>query len=115
MIVVVVVERMRRNVHLLVELRLKLVASRPATVTTNRQMQQSNRNPMGLAVGFGCHGLARMTLTEWCKPLLQDSLHVFMMLYIYFKKNIVQKCFSNVSKMAHFDIIITLKKHYYDI
>ena len=56
MIVVVVVERVRRNVHLLVELRLKLVASKPATVTTNHQMQQSKRNPVGLAVGFGCHG-----------------------------------------------------------
>ena len=22
----------------------------------NHQMQQSNRNPVGLAVGFGCHG-----------------------------------------------------------
>ena len=52
MIVVVVVERVRRNVHLLVELRLKLVASKPATVTTNHQMQQSKRNPVGLAVGL---------------------------------------------------------------
>ena len=23
---------------------------------TNHQMQQSNMNPVGLAVGFGCHG-----------------------------------------------------------
>ena len=37
-------------------IKMKLVASRPATVTTNHQMQQSNRNPVGLAVGFGCHG-----------------------------------------------------------
>ena len=37
-------------------IKMKMVASRPATVTTNHQMQQSNRNPVGLAVGFSCHG-----------------------------------------------------------
>ena len=37
-------------------IKMKMVASRPATVTTNHQMQQSNRNPVWLAVGFGCHG-----------------------------------------------------------
>ena len=37
-------------------IKMKLVASRPAIVTTNHQMQQSNRNPVGLQVGFGCHG-----------------------------------------------------------
>ena len=39
-----------------------------------------------------------------------------MMLYICFNKTLFKKGFSNVSKMAHFDIIITLKKkHFYDI
>ena len=33
-------------------IKMKMVASRPATVTTNHQMQQSNRNPMGLTVGL---------------------------------------------------------------
>ena len=33
-------------------IKMKLVASRPATVTTNHQMQQSNRNPVGLVVGL---------------------------------------------------------------
>ena len=37
-------------------IKMKIGGSRPATVTTNHQMQQSNRNPVGLAVGFGCHG-----------------------------------------------------------
>ena len=37
-------------------IKMKMVASRPANVTTNHQMQQSNMNPVGLAVGFGCHG-----------------------------------------------------------
>ena len=37
-------------------IKMKIGASRPATVTTNHQMQQSNRNPVGLGVGFGCHG-----------------------------------------------------------
>ena len=38
-----------------------------------------------------------------------------MMLYICFNKTLFKKGLSNVSKMAHFDIIITLKKHFYDI
>ena len=38
-----------------------------------------------------------------------------MMLYICFNKTLFKKGFSNVSKMAHFNIIITLKKHFYDI
>ena len=50
-VVVVVVERVRRNVHLLVELRWKLVASRPATVTTNHQMQQLQQEPSGVSSG----------------------------------------------------------------
>ena len=51
MIVVVVVERVRRNVHLLVELDENWWFSRPATVTTNHKMQQSNRNPSGVSSG----------------------------------------------------------------
>ena len=43
-----------------------------------------------------------------CQTCFHDVIYIFL-------KNIVQKCFSNVSKMAHFDIIITLKKHYYEI
>ena len=56
MIVVVVVERSEEKYPPAGGIKMKLVASRPATVTTNHQMQQSNRNPVGLAVGFGCHG-----------------------------------------------------------
>ena len=37
-------------------IKMKIGGFKPATVTTNHQMQQSNRNPVGLAMGFGCHG-----------------------------------------------------------
>ena len=37
-------------------IKMKIGGFKTATVTTNHQMQQSNRNPVGLAVGFGCHG-----------------------------------------------------------
>ena len=35
---------------------MKIGGFKTATVTTNHQMQQSNRNPVGIEVGFGCHG-----------------------------------------------------------
>ena len=38
-----------------------------------------------------------------------------MFIYMFLIKQLFKKGFSNVSKMAHFDIIITLKKHFYDI
>ena len=37
-------------------IKMKIGGFKTGHCYTNHQMQQSNRNPVGLAVGFGCHG-----------------------------------------------------------
>ena len=37
-------------------IKMKIGGFKTGHCSTNHQMQQSNRNPVGLAVGFGCHG-----------------------------------------------------------
>lgn len=67
------IERVRRNVTLLMELRRRMAASRSATVTMNHQMQQSNMN----SDGWPRPGWVRQSQRSRLKDALTKDIVIF--------------------------------------